>query len=533
MTARTARARLEALLLAVVALVPAFPHASYLANRTVPRFSMFGDYAVLEQVTRFVSSGRTLVGPYSRFGFNHPGPAYFFVIAPIYWLCGGESRGMFIATFVVNVLSVATIVVAMRLLTSRAHAIAAVLLIDAWLAAFGDVVTNVWNPLAIALPLAAYLVLAALFARGAVAAAVPGASLGIIVAQTHVGADLVVIAVGVIATIAFRAKAAHRGACARRHLRASVGIIVLASIPVLIDQVTSHKGNLTRLAQFFFDPASTRNSMAAAVRDWAIATSWLPNRVLHATLLGETGTPLPMSWERVPGTVPEGVWPTTLVRLAACACALFVALRRRDRWSSTLLLVGIGGEMLSIVALHGIIGDVFPYLLFWVSAVSAVTLLGVLSTACAAIARFRGAPMAALVLLTVGALQTARLQRAWIDHNRGWLPVEDPDLKATYAVLANRLVHDHADPVLHFEGAWTKSTVLALELQKDGFVVYYPERNEFMFGRPPHIAEAKNPEHVYVSDPWHALPQAPCLELVSAQSGTSVFVSPHDLKACP
>ena len=49
---------------------------------------MDGDYAGLEIATRYVFTGRTLLGPYSRFMFNHPGPLYFFVIAPIYVLLG-------------------------------------------------------------------------------------------------------------------------------------------------------------------------------------------------------------------------------------------------------------------------------------------------------------------------------------------------------------------------------------------------------------------------------------------------------------
>jgi hypothetical protein len=37
-----------------------------------------GDYAALELYTRLAAQGRQLLGPYSRFGFHHPGPAYFY-----------------------------------------------------------------------------------------------------------------------------------------------------------------------------------------------------------------------------------------------------------------------------------------------------------------------------------------------------------------------------------------------------------------------------------------------------------------------
>src|SRR5450755_2091389 len=114
MPART-RARVEAAVLALVATAPALPYGAHMATHRVPRFSMFGDYAVLEQVTRFVWSGRTMVGPYSRFGFSHPGPLYFYFLAPIFLAFPSSSEGLFVGAFLLNVATAAVIVAITRL----------------------------------------------------------------------------------------------------------------------------------------------------------------------------------------------------------------------------------------------------------------------------------------------------------------------------------------------------------------------------------------------------------------------------------
>jgi hypothetical protein len=530
MTRRTAKA--EAMMLALVALVPFVPHAIFLSRHPVPRFSMYGDYAIIEQVIRFVGSGRTLVGPYSRFGFSHPGPLYFYFLAPIYWAMGGESRGLFVGALVLNAMAAATIVFALRALASRAHAMAGLLLVLVWTIAFGDVLSNFWNPLVIALPLVAYLVLAALFARGEVRAAVPGALLGVLVAQTHVGADIVVAGVGIASSVAFFRRGFHLGDRARTHVRAAVAIVAVTALPILIDQLTAREGNLTRLAKFFFDPEYARQSTGTALRDWVLATSWLPERVLHSGLRTETGIPLAMSWQAI-RSFPPGMWWATIVRVALACASWLVAHRTRDRLSRAITSIGLVSELASIVVLRGIVGDVFPYLLFWVSALAAVTWLGILSTACVALSKLRAAPVMGLAVTAALTWHAFVLQSAWLANNISLWPAEDPSLAAMYGPLNERLAKDHSEPVLHMEGAWTKATVLALELGKDGAIAYFPKRSEFMFGRPAPIENASHPLHVYVSDPWHALPQEPCLEPLASVDGTSIFISQSDLVRCP
>ena len=68
-----------------------------------------GDYAALELYTRLAAQGRQLLGPYSRFGFHHPGPAYFYASVPLYVLTGERFAGILLTAALVHVVSIAFI----------------------------------------------------------------------------------------------------------------------------------------------------------------------------------------------------------------------------------------------------------------------------------------------------------------------------------------------------------------------------------------------------------------------------------------
>ena len=60
------------------------------------------DYSLLEVGTRSVWEGHALLGPYSRFRWNHPGPALWYWNAPFYALAGQRAGGLSLAALVLN-----------------------------------------------------------------------------------------------------------------------------------------------------------------------------------------------------------------------------------------------------------------------------------------------------------------------------------------------------------------------------------------------------------------------------------------------
>jgi hypothetical protein len=541
----TRRLALESAILSLIVLSSSYPYIRHLVTERVPRFSMLGDYAVIEQVTRLVWTGRVLVGPYSRFGFSHPGPLYFFVQAPIYALLGTGSHALFVGALAINLCSMGIVVASMRFVASRAHAIAAAFAMLAWVSAFGNVLLNPWNPLVIALPLVAYLVLLALFAAGHSFAAVPAAFLGALAVQTHIAADPAAILTAIGAGYAFyRSRIRRNVTISRRdwmHLGLAGTVIVAAFTPLVIEQITSPRGNMTKIFNFFFGNHRDGHPLTEAVRHWAVATSWLPNRILGASLLHEPhAIPLPMNWQPMPGTVPPSAWAAAFVHIVAAGGATFVAWKRHDKISTALLVSGLGGQLASIYAITKISGDVFPYLLFWICAFSAAAWIGILATAlnvgAERVKRLGRMPndlrFAALCgALVLGSCGAVHLQKQWIAQN-DVLPSEHASLKEVYGKLADEVRLHGWQPIIHMEGAWTLATVLVLELARDGIPPYLPEVNAFMFGR----AAPKQPAnelHVYMKDHFNPLPLASCLALFATSGDTSMFVATTNVHECP
>src|SRR5471030_794226 len=71
-----------------------------------------GDQAVIQLRTLDVGGRHTpLIGPYSRYGWSHPGPALFYALAPILRLFGGHDTGVLAGAVVLNALALVCILV--------------------------------------------------------------------------------------------------------------------------------------------------------------------------------------------------------------------------------------------------------------------------------------------------------------------------------------------------------------------------------------------------------------------------------------
>jgi hypothetical protein len=61
-----------------------------------------GDLATLEVRTLNALEGRQLLGPYSRYPWSHPGPVYFYLLAPVYAVLGRAPWGLFVGAGLIN-----------------------------------------------------------------------------------------------------------------------------------------------------------------------------------------------------------------------------------------------------------------------------------------------------------------------------------------------------------------------------------------------------------------------------------------------
>jgi hypothetical protein len=183
-----ARAARSPILISLLMAAPFLPGVWRLLHAGIPDVLFTGDGAVIEIRTLHAAHGKQLLGPYSRFFWSHPGPAFFYLALPIYQLFGQRGPALNLFAFLANLACAVTLGLAARRLRGQPFAVAVALLFGIYVAVgapmplWGD-----WNPVVPILPLALLGFLAARAAMGS-AAAVPGCFfVASAIVQTHLG----------------------------------------------------------------------------------------------------------------------------------------------------------------------------------------------------------------------------------------------------------------------------------------------------------------------------------------------------------
>jgi hypothetical protein len=344
-------------------------------------FHFAGDQAIIGLATYEAGSGRQLLGPYSRYGWAHPGPAWFYLMAPWLRLFGGDDAALVAANLVVHGLLAVLLVAAVpRRDGDPAPALVAagVVLLYA-LRMPSSFFVDVWNPFALLLGAALLLVLAVRCRAGDWAGLLALVATGGYLVQTHVGTAPLVAVVGLVGLTAFAVgrRRARSGDAAvpsgrRGHGRWAVPTLAVVLVamwwPVVQQQVTAPpgEGNLDRLVEFFLlDPQE-------AVHPTVFQAVVAVGRVLAMAPYGWDPGP----WEMDVSTLPPAVLVGLVAQVAASALLLLAGRRWRRAdawWSGVVTLVAL---LAAVASAKTISGPVYWYLLTWVSVLPAVTLIG-------------------------------------------------------------------------------------------------------------------------------------------------------------
>jgi hypothetical protein len=357
-------------------------------------FGPWGDQATIQLATDRAARFGQLLGPYSRFGWSHPGPLYFYLLALPYKVFGNDVRGMALASVVLSVVAAALVVVTVGSLAGRHAARWAAAVVVAELAALGaGWWALVWNPVAIIVPTTLFLVGAAGLAGGRWWSLVVVVGAGSFLVETDVGTALFVAAVGLVALLAAvmataRGRAGSGSSSAwrstgwwpdgwrgtrpapARHGRRPVAVPVAAAVVLgavlwlapAYQQLTDHPGNLSRVVRFFRSPPPhSGHSLTRAVVAVAGAL-WPPLR-------GRLSGPPPAAWEAwlmVAGTLVAALLVAGAGRLAGMPLA------------ASLGAVGAVGVVAGVASATRVTGPLFSYLVEWLSAVTVAVVLGAL-----------------------------------------------------------------------------------------------------------------------------------------------------------
>jgi hypothetical protein len=318
------------------------------------------DVAVTDMRVRDVwSSDTPLVGPYSRYLWNHPGPVMFWMMAVPSALSGQAAWG----TLVGGVLIQAIAVVWAGVLSWKIGRLTTVVLTMAAMLvtvrSIGPlVVLEPWNP-HVALP---WFVLFVLYAWQLAAGRwrrLPGAFfVASFLVQTHIGYLPLVgaaTAVALVYLVVDRRRSRIEPVGVRAFVLTGIIAVVLWA-PVVVEQLTSSRGNLSLLADYFLggqteEPrAGLRAATGLAGAAFGVPPPWLGGDEARDYLTGAIR--------------PGGAWliVVPVVLLAVGLVGTHLA-GRRDHQRYVVVVAAVFGA--GVLALSRITGDLLDYLFYW------------------------------------------------------------------------------------------------------------------------------------------------------------------------
>src|SRR6266480_1329731 len=228
-----------------------------------------------------------LVGVYSRFGWSHPGPALFWVLAPFRWLLG--RTGVLLGVAVLNAGAITGALVMSRRRGGVPLAMLTGLVVLLLMQGLGtDLLVDPWNPWVPVLPFLAYLLLAWSVAERDLITLPWLVGVGSFVVQLHIGYAPLVAGTAVAAgVLAWRRRTDTASSWSATRAVAVAGVVGLALwLPAIVQQFTGHPGNLGEIISYFRHPtvpvAGWRSSFGMMGRELGVGFPWVTRNETNA-----------------------------------------------------------------------------------------------------------------------------------------------------------------------------------------------------------------------------------------------------------
>jgi hypothetical protein len=368
--ARTRAGALWITTLAIAAILFGIVLPPYL--QSAPRAYAIGDGAVLEIYTLHAARGVWPLGPYSQFGWNHPGPLLFYLLLPFYSLSEYRSIAMHTGAFAINLASVVTIVVVLLRCATPAVACAGTAVLGLYVYRIHEIAGSYWNPHIVVLPVAALLMLSGRLASGKLSTLPAIAVAGTFLAQTHVSlVPYVGLLAGGALVAALVSILGHAGNRLPEHSpanRRSIGwwinvtawlMIFLWLLPIA-EELIHTPGNITKMMRFFGE-SYTRPPWDTVFTIWGEVITWPFRPDFH----------IPVGWPMRP--TPDIILPAlAIAQLVLLLFGCRIAARRQDRFGAAMCGLGVLASLIalwSITRIRVLIGD---YMVFWMSVIGAL-----------------------------------------------------------------------------------------------------------------------------------------------------------------
>lgn len=319
------------------------------------------DHALTEMQVRDVGRHEVLIGLYSRADWAHPGPIYFYLLAPLYRLAGGTSIAMNLGALFINGASITGMAVIARRKGDTPLMLCTLLGCSLVVRTLGaEFIHDPWNNYVTVLPFGLMIFLAWAMSAGDTWALPVATAVASFLAQTHVSfvalaLPLLAWGAGWLAVLAVRSTAdpARRRDLVRSALL-SIAILAVLWAPPLLDVVLHDPSNAERTVRWFGEEEGGTHT---AVDGWRVITGqfglepeWLTNPRRPFILTGESSHLYS----------PLRPW---LLLLAGAAGWLLWRRRRTDGWR---LVMTVGAALgLGVFAVARTVGPAFDYRLRW------------------------------------------------------------------------------------------------------------------------------------------------------------------------
>jgi hypothetical protein len=319
-----------------------------------------GDWAVLTMRVEDVGRHTPLVGPYSRFGWNHPGPLMYWLLAFPYHLFGDRPEALLAAAATLNALTVAALsAVAWR--RGRLPLVALTMTATAILVhAMGPaMIRDPWNPFITLLPLALTVFLVWSVIEGDFWMWPPLAFLVSFELQSHIGYLPMLAMLGVsVFAIAWRRKSFKTLLPTSTKQRwwvlgLSSAVVIGCWLPVLLDQVAG-TGNLGAIAHYFLTNGDSPAGFGTAFH---VAADQL--RFPSAPWLGRS------ELAGLDGALLGSGLAALVVPILSMAGSLWLAVRMRVLAALRLQLVVIATALGGLIATARVTGPLFDWVVRW------------------------------------------------------------------------------------------------------------------------------------------------------------------------
>jgi hypothetical protein len=327
-------------------------------------FFLMGDEAALELRVVNATKNIQFLGPYSRFGWNHPGPIYFYLLLPIYVLFSMGTQSLYVGAIFINILSLLTLLYFIFKSKNNYFFYFMAFFLSLYIYYFLGlpVFRSIWNPHVTILPFGALIFICAYMSLGNIKILPLAVLLASFIVQTHVAYVPAIMVIVLMSLLLYsldkwRLNKTIKSIFSKEVLKTvsiSTGIFLVLWILPIVELFSKPRGNLRELASYFFH-SSGGHSAGESIS----AVSGITNAPLLKFLN--------IFFPNLNVTSHQALFIFFLLQIILVIAAGIVNFKHGKKYQLYLLVFGLAGLIVSVISVTRITDEIHIYLVKWMS----------------------------------------------------------------------------------------------------------------------------------------------------------------------